>query len=330
MKVLRLVVIIAVSVVFVSPSPTFGLGPLGVPDPSKIEYPGGEPPSDELVQLGKVLFFDPRLSINDQQSCATCHNPDLGFGDGMASGLGTMGDHLGRNVPHLYNLAWNSNFFFWDGRSASLEEQALGPIQAGGEMNMPLATLIPKLKAVPYYERTFNELFPVTGVTAENVGNAIAAFERTIITNNSPFDRYMQGDFSAMSPAAIRGLALFEGKALCAACHNGANFTDERFHNIGLGDADRGRAAIEEGAANEGAFKTPGLRNALLTTPYMHDGSLASLEDVLRHYNKGGNKVESQDPLVRPLNLIDQEIYDLLAFLGALTDPVTIQRPQIP
>ncbi len=331
MKVSWLISIIFLFIIaFVLPSSNFGSERLGVPDPSTIQYPGGKAPSNELVQLGKVLYFDTRLSINDKQSCATCHNPDLGFGDGMASGLGTMGGHLGRNVPHLYNLGWNSKFFFWDGRAASLEEQALGPIQAPGEMNMPLTTLIPKLKAVAYYKRIFNHLFPDSGVTPENVAKAISAFERTIITNNSPFDRYMRGDTSALSPAASRGWALFEGKALCVTCHSGVNFTDERFHNIGLGGTDRGRAAIEKGAANEGAFKTPGLRNVLLTAPYMHDGSVGNLEDVIRHYNKGGNKVRGQDPLVKPLNLTDQEIYDLLAFLGALTDPVTIQRPPIP
>lgn len=137
-----------------------------------------------------MLFFDTRLSSNDNISCASCHNPDLGFGEGIARGIGTRGNRLGRNTPHLYNLAWNS-IFFWDGRSGSLEEQALGPIAAGGDMNMPLDKLVPKLKRVPYYTSAFGDLFPDSGITKENLASAIAAFERTIITRNSAFDRYM-------------------------------------------------------------------------------------------------------------------------------------------
>lgn len=307
----------------------YGFEPLGVPDPELIEYPDDEPPSQELVQLGKVLFFDNRLSVNDNQSCATCHNPDLGFGEGLKSAFGTMGNTLGRNSPHLYNLAWNI-VFFWDGRANSLEEQALGPIEAEGEMNMPLSELIPKLKKVPYYERMFNLVFPDEGITKENIGAAIAAFERTIIVKNTPFDRYLKGDLAAMSPAAIRGLGLFEGKARCAECHMGPNFTDNGFHNIGLGDNDPGRQAIQEGATNQGAFKTPGLRNVLLTAPYMHDGSMASLEEVMHHYNKGGIQSPHLDPIMKPLGLTEKEIFDLIAFMGALTEPLVIERPQIP
>jgi cytochrome c peroxidase len=279
--------------------------PLGVPDPETIEYPDEEVPSAALVQLGKVLFFDTRLSLKDNQSCATCHNPDLGFGEGIASGFGTMGGNLGRNTPHIYNLAWASAFF-WDGRASSLEEQALGPIVADGEMNMPLETLIPKLKKVPYYKDTFHTLFPENGLTSANLAKAIAAYERSIIIMNTPFDRYKKGEFSAMGPEAQRGLALFKGKANCVACHDGVNFTDNGFHNIGLGDKDEGRNKIQKGARNFGAFKTPGLRNVMLTAPYMHDGSLASLEEVMRHYNKGGKANKHLDPSMKKLNLTEK------------------------
>ena len=282
-----------------------------------------------MIHLGKVLFFDTRLSLKDNQSCATCHNPDLGFGEGVAAAFGTMGGTVGRNTPHIYNLAWNV-LFFWDGRADSLEAQALGPIEAKGEMNMPLEQLKEKLKKVPYYQRTFDALFPDSGITNDNIGSAIAAFERTIIVDDTPFDRYMKGNFAAMSPAAIRGMKLFEGKARCALCHMGPNFTDNGFHNIGIGDSDIGRAAIQKGATNFGSFKTPGLRNTLLTAPYMHNGSMGSLEEVMHHYNKGGNKVKGLDPLMKPLNLTDQEIYDVIAFMGALTQPLVIERPQIP
>lgn len=303
--------------------------PLGVPDLEDIEYPDGQPPSKGLIDLGKVLFFDTRLSNNDNISCASCHNPDLGFGEGIASGVGTTGNRLGRNTPHLYNLAWNS-IFFWDGRSGSLEDQALGPIAAGGEMNMPLGKLVGKLKKVPSYIKAFDELFPGSGITKENLAKAIAAFERTIITRNSAFDRYMQGDKAAMSPAAVRGKALFEGKANCIACHGGANFTDESFHNIGIGDDDPGRAKIVPGAFAKGAFKTPGLRNVLLTAPYMHDGSHKNLEEVIRHYNNAGSRGNGMSPEIKPLHLREQEIFDLVAFLGALTEHLNIERPEIP
>lgn len=328
MKAKFLTSCIMLFVLLVAPQ-AFAYEPLGVPDPSTIEYPDEDPPPDSLVHLGKVLFFDTRLSLKDNQSCATCHNPDLGFGEGLKAAFGTMGNPVGRNTPHLYNLAWNV-VFFWDGRSSSLEDQALGPIQAAGEMNMPLDQLLAKLKKVPYYSKTFDNLFPDEGLTAENLGKAIAAFERTIIVMNTPFDQYMKGNFAAMSPAAIRGMELFEGKAMCAECHMGPNFTDNGFHNIGLGDADPGRMAIQEGVANQGAFKTPGLRNVLLTTPYMHDGSLASLEEVMRHYNMGGKPSKDLDPLMKPLGLTDKEIFDLIAFLGALTEHLSIERPQIP
>jgi cytochrome c peroxidase len=247
----------------------------------------------------------------------------------MATGMGTMGNKLGRNTPHLYNLAWNT-VFFWDGRATSLEEQALGPIEAPGEMNMPLEQLLPKLQQVPFYAKTFAEVYPGTGMTRDTLARAIAAFERTLISANSPFDRFMQGDTAAMSPAAMRGLQLFTGKANCAACHNGPNFTDESFHNIGVSGQDKGRAAIIQDPSLAGAFKTPGLRNVLLTAPYMHDGSVPTLEEVVRFYNAGGKHPQGVSEEIKPLHLTEDEIFDLVAFLGTLTDPLVINRPHIP
>lgn len=304
-------------------------GTIGVPDPAEIEYPEGKPHSKTEVELGKTLFFDNRLSLNHQQSCATCHNPDLGFSDGMASGLGTMGGTLGRNTPHIYNLAWGS-IFFWDGRAATLEEQALGPIEAAGEMNLPLDSLVPRLKKAQWYRATFGKVYGKEGITIENVAKAIAAFERSIQCVNTPFDRYVKGDKTAMIPAAVRGMELFKGKANCIACHSGPNFTDDSFHNIGVGDSDPGRAKILPGATLQGAFKTPGLRNIVFSAPYMHNGSEPSLEAVVRFYNKGGNRKEGLDKLIKPLNLSHQEIQDLVAFMGALTDPIKVVPPKIP
>ncbi|MGK0290216.1 MAG: cytochrome c peroxidase [bacterium] len=324
-----LIKLVTLLFVIIAPLSSFAFEKIGVPDKSTIEYPDEDAPSKELVQLGKMLFFDTRLSVNNKQSCATCHNPDLGLGEGKAAGIGTMGGKLGRNTPHIYNLAWNV-VFFWDGRSKSLEDQALGPIQAAGEMNMSLKRLIPKLKRVPYYKRRFKALFPKKGLTSKNLAKAIAAFERSIIIDNTPFDRYMKGDIAAMSPAAIRGMKLFEGKARCVLCHGGANFTDNGFHNIGIGGRDLGRSKIQKGAANRGAFKTPGLRNVLFTAPYMHNGSMGSLEEVIRHYNKGGKKVRGLDSLMKPLSLTEKQIFDLIAFLGSINEAKTIKRPQLP
>ncbi len=302
---------------------------LSVPDRNTIPYPDGKPHSALEIELGKTLFFDTRLSSNQKFSCASCHNPDLGFGDGMATGEGTLGNRLGRNTPHLYNLAWNS-VFFWDGRAASLQEQALGPIQAEGEMNMPLPQLVNRLRQVPYYNQTFAAVYPESGLTSENIGRAIAAFERTFISYNSPYDRYMRGDKTAMSPAALRGMQLFVGKANCLVCHNGPNFTDGNFHNIGVAGDDAGRANIIKNPGFKGAFKTPGLRNALLTAPYMHNGSVPTLEAVVRFYNAGKQPRPEVSALIKPLNVKETEIFDLVAFLSALTDPLTIERPEQP
>lgn len=242
-----------------------------------------------------------------------------------------MGGQVSRNSPHIYNLAW-SNTLFWDGRASSLEEQALGPIEAAGEMNLPLSEVVPRLAKVSFYKTQFTAVYGESGLTLENVAKAIAAFERTIISDNSAYDRYIAGDTAAMSPAAIRGLALFKGKANCADCHDGPNFTDDSFHNIGVSPitVDRGRANIQESAELVGAFKTPGLRNVILNAPYMHDGSESSLEEVVHYYNKGGTHTKGLSPLIKPLHLNNLEVADLVAFLGALTDPVTIERPKVP
>ena len=300
--------------------------PLGVPDRYDIEYPDDEPPSDDEVLLGKTLFFDTRLSLKRTQSCNTCHNIDLGWGDAMQFSLGDRGNFTGRNTPHIYNLAWN-HVFFWDGRAASLEEQALGPIQAGGEMDMPLDLMLRRLKVVPWYRDMFKKVYGDNAMVEENVARALAAFERTIIVDDTPFDKYIQGDKSAMSPAAIRGMALYEGKAQCIKCHDGPNFTDESFHNIGLEGEDMGRYRIAEATGMQKAFKTPGLRNVLFTAPYMHDGSLGTIQEVVEFYNRGG---DVENKAIEKLDLTEEEKRDLIAFLGALNQRLDIEKPVIP
>jgi cytochrome c peroxidase len=320
----------ATSLLVASLTPVYATEPLGTPNPATIEYPDGVKPDAKLIDLGRTLFFDKRLSGNQTQSCASCHSPAKGFGDGMALGHGASGDQLGRNTPALYNLAWNV-VFFWDGRADSLEHQALGPIQAAKEMGMPsLTVLVQRLQAVAYYRDQFHQIFGTDTISADNLASAIAAFERTLISNHSAFDRYLAGDKSAMSAAAQRGRKIFEGQGQCTQCHDGPNFTDNSFHNIGIRTSDAGRAAIIKDTSLSGAFKTPGLRNVALTAPYMHDGSLANLEDVVRYYNKGGDVAGNRDKLMKPLHLSDGEEHDLVAFLESLTDPVAVAEPRTP
>jgi cytochrome c peroxidase len=302
--------------------------PLATPDLATIEYPDGAPPSVAEIALGKQLYYEPRLSGNGTMSCATCHNPDIGMGDGMALGTGSKANRLGRNTPHVYNLAW-STVLFWDGRAGSLEEQALGPIASPDEMDLPIPEAVARLKTIPGYVTQFNAVYGKDGVTAENLGKAIAAFERTLVSKNSAFDRHLAGDKSALSPEAKRGLALFQGKANCIACHNGPNLTDDSFHDLGMKDADLGRGKLDPAPHLQHAFKTPGLRNVVLTAPYMHDGSLPTLEAVVQFYNRGGDRPTS-DPLVKKLGLSEAEVRDLVAFLGSLTDPVTVEVPVLP
>lgn len=281
-----------------------------------------------LIELGRQLFFDPRLSKGDQFSCASCHVPELGFSDAQATSVGVSGTRLSRNTPHLFNLE-PQGLMFWDGRAQGLAEQALGPISAPLEMGLPLGTLTAKLGEVPGYRDRFDRLFD-DGLTAKNIALALAAFERTLLSNNAPLDRYLAGQKDALSPAQKRGMALFAGKARCHLCHSGPNLTDNGFHNVGLDSPDLGRYALTKVAVNRGAFKTPGLRNVELTAPYMHNGSLKTLRQVIEFYDQGGAGHPNTSPMIEPLNLSEAEKADLLAFLNALSDPLTVERPQLP
>lgn len=301
----------------------------GRPDPLLIEYPEDEAPSWREVQLGKTLFFDPRLSAKQDRSCASCHNPDLGFGDGLTLSAALDGKPLDRHTPSLYNLAWGS-VFLWDGRAASLEEQSLMPIASAVEMNMPLEVLVERLTKVDYYRGEFSAIYNEADIGPEYIGRALASFMRAIVSDNAPFDRYLEGDTTAMSPEAQRGFDLFAGKAQCSQCHSGPNLTDDSFHNLGMEGSDPGRAEVVAAPHLHGAFKTPGLRNVTLSAPYMHDGSLPSLEAVIEFYNRGGNTPVNRSDLIKPLNLSAKEIADLIAFLGALESPVLVKRPAIP
>lgn len=209
-----------------------------------------------------------------------------------------------------------------------MEEQVLGPIQSGGEMDMPLDLMLRRLKIVPWYRDMFKKVYGPGALTERNVANAIAAFERSLIVDDTPFDQFMNGYIPAMSPAAIRGMAVFENKGQCIKCHGGANMTDGSFHNTGVSGDDPGRGAIAQASRLKGAFKTPGLRNVALTAPYMHNGSIASLEEVVEFYDRGGDVKENS--AIEPLALTVGEKRDLIAFLGALTQPLVIDKPKIP
>jgi cytochrome c peroxidase len=300
-----------------------------------INHPAENPWSKDKEKLGKLLYFDPRLSGSNWISCATCHNPGLGWSDGLPRAFGDGQKELGRHTPTIIN----SGYFelqFWDGRARSLEEQALGPIQAEGEMNQSLPELVKELSAVPGYVTLFKKVFGESGVTAENIGKAIATFERSIVSKNSPYDKYMQGNKKAMSKAAVAGMNLFFGKAKCSICHNGPAFTDSKFHNIGVRQQgplkeDSGRFNVTKDESDKGAFKTPGLRHVGRHAPYMHDGSKATLKDVVEFYDRGGDVEQNRSPFITPLGLTVKEKKELLEFLLALEgSPIIVSLPELP
>lgn len=285
--------------------------------PDTIPFPASNPYQAEKAALGKMLFFDPRLSINQNISCATCHNPSFGWEQAMPLAVGAQNTTLGRHNPTILNLAWGKSFF-WDGRAATLEEQALGPIQSEVEMNMPLDVLIARVQGIQGYQPYFNSIF-TEGITAETIAKAIATFERTVVSGPSPFDRWIEGDEAAISTSAKRGFELFNGKARCSVCHTGWNFTDDKFHDIGLPTFDEGRFVIDPSSElNRHAFKTPGLRNISQRAPYMHNGSLANIDSVLVHYLSGGVPRPSRSAEIGFLQINMDDISDLKAFLMTL------------
>lgn len=294
--------------------------------PSEIPFPEENPFTEQKAELGKVLYFDPRLSRSQMQSCASCHNPSLGWGDGLAKGVGEGMQPLKRRSPTILNSAW-SEALMWDGRFETLEEQALGPIQAGVEMNMKLDDLLARLGEIEGYRPLFGDAFGSAEITAQRIAKAIATYERTVVSGEAPFDRWINGEDGAISASAKRGFVVFNTKARCVACHSEWRFTDDSFHDIGLPDTDIGRGKhLPSIVTMQHAFKTPGLRNIDQRGPYMHDGSLATLEAVVEHYDEGGVARPSLSPEMQPLGLTQQEKADLVEFMLTLTsddDPVT-------
>jgi cytochrome c peroxidase len=288
--------------------------------PEGVSFPADNPFSEAKRALGETLFHDKRLSLDESLSCASCHERGKGFADGKAQGRGVPGRPLKRHTPTLWNLAWSAPVF-WDGRARSLEEQVAGPIESPDEMAQPLISVVTRLAADAAMARAFAAAFPETPqVNALNVARALATYERTFVSPSTRFDRWIAGDRQALTAGEVAGFRLFTGKAGCVKCHSGFAFTDYAFHDIGLPSEDRGRGAVLRLAVAEHAFKTPGLREIGRSAPYMHDGSLATLADVIRHYERGvvERPTLSKD-LTRKLRLTQAERADLIAFLGTLT-----------
>lgn len=314
--------------------------PLGLPP---VPLPADNPPTADTIALGRRLYYDGGLATDGAVACAFCHDPKRGFSDASPTSTGVGGKKGGRNAPTVWNSAY-STVQFWDGRAPSLEEQAGGPIQNPIEMANTPDAVVKKLNEDASYKEQFGKAFGPGPVTFQKIRYAIASFERTVLTGNSPFDKYMWGnDKKAMSPAAIRGLAVFKEpkKGNCAVCHtiekDHALFTDNKFHNLGVGVnskgelTDLGRYEVTKNEADRGAFKTPTLRHIAKTGPYMHDGSLKTLKDVVDFYVGGGNSNQWRDKEIKSLeHLSKQERADLVAFMEALTgdEPADIGRPE--
>jgi cytochrome c peroxidase len=321
------------------------------------------------IELGRQLYFDPRLSKDGTISCASCHDPVNGYAKDTRFGVGVAGQLGGRNSPVAYNRILSGKQF-WDGRAESLEEQAKGPIANPIEMSNTHDVCVHTIGELPGYKLQFEKIFP-DGVTIDNMARAIASFERALVTGPSPWDYYAPvldfqkaygsnkidekslkeddptlyedymkkkaaSDAHPISDSAKRGGVLFfSDKAGCTACHVGANFTDEQYHNLGVGmdatEPDVGRAKISGDAKDTGAFKTPTIRNVALTSPYMHDGSQKTLEEVVEWYAKGGHPNPHLDGKIKPLNLAKEEKADLVAFMRALSGDLTkVERGRLP
>ena len=282
--------------------------------------------TDALVDLGRTLFFDKRLSKDNSRSCASCHRPELGWSDGRATAQGLNGEPLTRATPSLFNVAY-AKVFMWDGRASSLEAQTMGPVFNPEELGSSADELLAKLQSVTFYRRAFAKVFPDQTINEKNISRAITSFEQTLIARNTRFDQWVAGDSVAMTASEIRGFGIFldPNRGGCATCHAPPNFSDDGFHNIGLEsfaepNPDLGRYSIRPVKQMRGAFKTPSLRNIALTAPYFHDGSAQTLEDVIEHYLQGGVSKENLSPEMKDIELDTQEQTDLISFLRAISE----------
>lgn len=293
--------------------------------------PEDNPMSDDKVALGKLLYFDKRMSKDSTIACASCHDPFHGFTDPARTSAGVGGKLGARNSPTVLNRLFSAEQF-WDGRAKDLEHQAHGPLTNPVEMSMPSEEeVVQRVKNVKGYAPLFRKAFGDDTVDMDRIAKAIAAYERTVVTGDSPYDRYQAGDKDALSASAARGLALFNGKGNCKACHTGFNFTDEAYQDIGVGmnkpSPDAGRFDVTKADADRGKFKTPTLRNVTQTAPYMHDGSEETLVAVVEFYDRGGVPNPNLSKEIKPLHLSAEEKRDLVTFLESLTGEVRNASP---
>jgi cytochrome c peroxidase len=300
--------------------------PLGL---IEVVWPQDNPYTPAKAELGRYLYFDKRLSADGSVSCATCHDPARGFTDCAPVSTGIRGQRGNRSSPTVINRAY-SLAQFWDGRAATLEEQVKGPIANPIEMGNTHDAMVTSLRGITGYGPLFEQAFGSGEITVDRVAQAIATFERTVLSGNSKYDRYKAGDKKAMSAPQVRGMRIFFDKAQCDSCHEGINFTLNAYANLGVGtdkpNPDVGRFAVTKDPADWGAFKTPTLRDVARTAPYMHDGSLLNLYQVVNFYDKGGTPNKNLDKKIKPLHLSEQQKDDLVAFLQALNGDVPAVR----
>ena len=335
---------------------------LGLNTLPPVSMPADNPLTDEKAELGKLLFFDRRMSGNGLVSCASCHFPNAGWGDGNALSLGYPGTLHWRNSQTIINSAYQAKLF-WGGEKTSLEAQAKSAWTGNIAGNLDPIMAEEILRQIPEYVRRFNEVFGTDSPTFDDALRAVAAFEATVNSRNVPFDRYIRGDEGALSDSALRGAELFAGKAGCIRCHGGPLFTDQSYHNVGTpgnpdfeqdvlrqitlryqhrargvpeevyrtADRDLGLYYTTKQEVDKGKFRTPPLREVGQTAPYMHNGVFTTLSEVVAFYNEGGGTDANKDELIRPLGLTSDEMTDLTAFLESLTgDPIIVQQPDLP
>ncbi len=295
--------------------------------PSQAPHPKNNKPTPARVSLGKMLFFDPRMSGDGNMSCATCHNALLGWSDALPTTKGSKSKVLRRASPSIINTAFNT-VQMWDGRKKSLEDQAIGPMESAAEMNTDFDKMLLLLNQLQGYIDAFSLAYPGEVINKKTIAKAIASYERTILSNSSPFDAWIKGDKKAMTVEQIEGFKLFVNpdKGNCAVCHSAPNFTDNGFHNIGLesfgfDNPDMGRFAQKPLKLMKGAFKTPTLRDINRSSPYFHDGSADTLIEVIEHYVLGGENKTNLSPNMKKSNLNKIEKQRLLSFLNMLSSP---------
>ncbi len=300
--------------------------------PEGIPSPPANPLTVDKAALGKTLFFDSRLSRNQDMSCATCHAPDKRWSDGRKIALGAEEVSNARRTPTVLNSAWLTTLM-WDGRANSLESQAVLPITTAHEMNYDLTELVTRLQKIAGYGPLFAKAYGDDAVNEQRITKALASFQRTLVSENAPFDAWVAGDETAISDAAKNGFLLFNDKAQCAACHKTWRFTDDSFHDIGLPTDDLGRGAIlpVQVTIMQHAFKTPSLRDLPENGPFMHNGSMQTLEEVIKHYEDGGIQRASLSPEMKGFELTEAERQQLIAFLETLVGPpLKIDIPEMP